>query len=490
MTSARARLSALFLGLVACSAPRTDVNGTWSGQVADPAGDAVELVLNLHATGRALTGTATAAPDDSAFAIEKGTIDGGRLAFEINRGTPDGDSVNFLVTATIAGDAMKGSIVVRREGVTLPFTLTRNGSRSAAAAPRKGGGGRNVTHAPSDAEPPSPRGSDPVPQDARKAVLAAFADHEIVGLGILSYANQDFDNFILALIREPGFPATVNDIVVECGNSLYQPTLDRYIAGEDVPLSDARLAWRNTTQPMCGLSGFYEQLFPLVRQINLGLPAAKRLRVLAGDPPVDWTRVRSTDDLRPYRDRDSNIASVVEQDVLARHRKALMIFGVRHLMHGGGGAVGRYERKLETGNGSHLTYVIMAHNGFGNHSALTRHNDELERRLASWPVPSLVSLPGTWLADLDFAYFLPGEGGSGRPISSRVDGYLYLGPRALLLNEPISNAAALDTAYMRELARRSAIDGHPATPAAILLGALDSTVFFNEHAADTMEARH
>jgi hypothetical protein len=48
----------------------------------------------------------------------------------------------------------------------------------------------------------------------------------------------------------------------------------------------------------------------------------------------------------------------------------------------------------------------------------------------------------------------------------------------------------LDTAYMRELARRSAINGHPATPEAILRGALDSTVFFNEHAGDTTEAGH
>lgn len=125
----------------------------------------------------------------------------------------------------------------------------------------------------------------------------------------------------------------------------------------------------------------------------------------------------------------------------------------------------------------------MAHNGFGNRSPLTIHNDELERRLASWPIPSLAALPGTWLADLDYGYFFPGERGSHR-ISSRVDGYLYLGPRALLLNEPISAGAALDTAYIRELARRSALNGRPLSPAAILQGALDSTVFFNEHAGE------
>src|SRR5512132_43546 len=293
-------IALLLLGFIASPAPRNDANGVWSGQVKHPSGEAIDLVLNLSATGTALTGTAAAAPDDSAFTIENGRIEGAHLSFEIGRNNSDGDSVTFSVTATIAGNQMKGSVVNRREGVTLPFTLTRNRSGRAAARQDNGPGRRNVSHAPAGAEPPAPKGTDPVPVDARKAVLAAFADHEVVGLGILSYANQDFDNFILSLLRDPAFPETVNDIVVECGNSLYQPVLDRYIAGQDVPLSEARNVWRNTTQPMCGLSAFYEELFPLVRQLNQALPAGKRLRVLAGDPPIDWGKVRNADDTRAF----------------------------------------------------------------------------------------------------------------------------------------------------------------------------------------------
>ena len=82
---------------------------------------------------------------------------------------------------------------------------------------------------------------------------------------------------------------------VECGNSLYQPILDRYIAGDDVPLSEVRQLWRNTTQPMCGTSGFYEELFPLVRRINQKVPPEKKLRMLAGDPPIDWSKVTGQD---------------------------------------------------------------------------------------------------------------------------------------------------------------------------------------------------
>jgi len=98
-------------------------------------------------------------------------------------------------------------------------------------------------------------------------------------------------------------------VPVECGNSLYQPILDRYIAGDDVPLSEVRQVWRNTTQPMCGMSGFYEVLFPLVRRINQKVPPEKKLRMLAGDPTIDWSKVKSNSET--MLDQDANIASVM-----------------------------------------------------------------------------------------------------------------------------------------------------------------------------------
>ncbi|HET7110921.1 MAG TPA: hypothetical protein VFI41_08600 [Gemmatimonadales bacterium] len=459
-------LAGLLLGLAACAGPPADLNGVWSGQVTEPGGGGMDLVLELKASGDTLSGWISTPGDGSRFAIENGKLDGTHLSFEVNAARPDAPPNRFTMTATISGQRMQGSVINREEDVTMPFTLTKGGAAPQPVTPAR------------DSGPPEPKGRDPEPMEAGPGILAAFRDHEVVGLGILSYANQDFDDFILDLIRDPAFPLSVNDIVVECGNSLYQHVLDRYIAGEDVPLSEVQEVWRNTTQPMCGLASFYEQLFPLVRQINEALPADRKLRVLAGDPPIDWSTVRNSDDMRPFRDRDANIAAVMDREVLLRHRKALMIFGIRHLMHGGGGAVGMYERKVENRNGHHLTYVVMAHNGFGNHSSRTRYNDSLERKLATWPAPSLVPLGGSWLADLDYGYFFPDESDASG-ISARVDAYLYLGPRALLLNQPVSLSALTDTAYMQELARRASLERGPTTPADILRGALDSTVFFN-----------
>jgi hypothetical protein len=363
-----------------------------------------------------------------------------------------------------------------------------------------------------DVRPPVLKGKDPKPEDAQKAIIALFDKYEVVGMP-QGHGNKDMDDFILALIRNPAFPGKVNDIAVECGNSLYQSILDRYIAGEDVPLSDVQATWRNTTQPPCGLSTLPEQIPALVRQINQRLPQEKKLRMLAGDPPIDWSKVKSREDAMVSMGRDVSIASVMEKAVLSKHRKALMLFGSFHLYHGDS-AVGRYEKDYPN-----VTYVIEAHNGFGMGSPLTKYNDELEKLMASWPVPSLVTIKGTWLDDLDFSYIMPspirgtlpgggrmgpgpqgghvgpgqqgtppvregaGQGqaprgrvglppegsrtGSAPPIprfSERADGYLYLGPRDLLLYEHMPANTAMDTDYIAELQRRKAIMGGVSTP--------------------------
>ena len=94
---------------------------------------------------------------------------------------------------------------------------------------------RNTTESPLELKP------------AISAVLNAFAKYEVVGIEA-GHDQKDIKDFILSLVREPSFPNTVNDIAVECGNSLYQPVLDRYITGKQVSYSKVQKVWRNTTQ--------------------------------------------------------------------------------------------------------------------------------------------------------------------------------------------------------------------------------------------------
>jgi hypothetical protein len=285
-------------------------------------------------------------------------------------------------------------------------------------------------------------------QDATTAILAAFDKYDVVGMNA-GHANKNQDDFVLSLIRNPKLPAKVNDLVVECGNSRYQVILDQYIAGDSVSLEDARHAWRDTTVGMCSLSSFYAELFPLVRRINQGIPPQKRLRVLLGEPPFDWSASPTS---HPRLDRNARLASVMMTEVLPKKHKALILCGVGHLYHGEGTAVSVYEQKYPG-----RTLVVETHNGFAAFIDLGRGH-QLEARMRTWPVPSLVPIKGTWLADLDLPYFLwpfpKALWGTEKSISTLADAYLYLGPGDSLTWEKYPDSILDDQAYMAELAKR------------------------------------
>jgi hypothetical protein len=83
-----------------------------------------------------------------------------------------------------------------------------------------------------------PTGTEPVPKPAIRAIIDAFDKYEVVAMPE-DHGLKDLDDLILALVRNPALPSKLNDIVIECGNSLYQPILDRYMVGMDVPLTAA-----------------------------------------------------------------------------------------------------------------------------------------------------------------------------------------------------------------------------------------------------------
>jgi hypothetical protein len=278
------------------------------------------------------------------------------------------------------------------------------------------------------------------------AVLAAFRRHRIVAIGEI-HGQQEHHDALQTLLLDPRLPDVVDDIVVEFGNALYQPIMDRFVAGPAVEDRDLRPVWRNTTQsPVATLDApMYEQFFRTVRAANWSLPAGKRMRVLLGDPPLDWARVTTQDDVIAL-DRDGHFASVVKREVLAKGRRALVCYGSRHVMHAppgalGGGGIPQVEQ--ETG---HRAYVILA----GAHP-----------RLARSPRRIVIPAEGTWLASADTGEFsyLPGD--CGLSFGSVADALLYLGPVAEQTQSLWNPAIYLDPAYWTELQRRKAIMDSP-----------------------------
>jgi hypothetical protein len=169
--------------------------------------------------------------------------------------------------------------------------------------------------------------------DIISTLMLGFDKADIVGLGEHHWTRIDSD-LRIRLIQNPDFPKRVHYIVVECGNSLYQGILDRYIRGEDVAKEELQKVWRDTTQPGAWDSPIYEQFLNEVRSVNRRLPNELKLRVLAGDPPIDWAKVKTPEDFEPIINRrDSFPAKLIGQQILQPHDKALLIYGDGHFSH-------------------------------------------------------------------------------------------------------------------------------------------------------------
>jgi hypothetical protein len=313
--------------------------------------------------------------------------------------------------------------------------------------------------------------AEPKPGKAVEELIKVFDRFPLVALGEVHRSQTEHD-LIISLIKHPDFVNKVNDIVVEFGNAKYQPIMDRYLAGEVVARTELRQVWRNTTQPTMILDApVYERFFTTVRAVNQNLPKQKQVRVLLGDPPIDWDAIKTKSDFRPTMfDREGHFVSVVEKEVLGKRRKALLISGAAHLIRcclsdvqGVTAAV----EKLHPG----VVFVVMPHQGFGE------RNEELEKRLASWPNPGLALVNNTWLGALSpgvgfpvsnsIMILLP-DGGrvpasskfKGMKFQDMTDAYLYLGPKdSVIIDDTIPPEVLQDEEYQRELQRRQQLRG-------------------------------
>jgi len=159
-------------------------------------------------------------------------------------------------------------------------------------------------------------------------LLAAFDHVDVIALAETHGKKVDSD-LRLRLVRDPDFPFRAHFIVVEFGNALDQAALDRYIFGEDVALREVEPVWRDTTQVAGNDSPVYAEFFAAVREVNQKLPPARRLRVIAGDPPIDWDKVRTKEDIAPFLRRDFPVS--LNRVAVPRGEKALVIYGAAHL---------------------------------------------------------------------------------------------------------------------------------------------------------------
>jgi hypothetical protein len=291
------------------------------------------------------------------------------------------------------------------------------------------------------------------PQPATAAILAAFRSHDIVMVGEGHGNKQEYD-WLRLLIATPEFADRVDDIVMEFGNSLYQNLVDRYTQGEDVPLDDVQRAWRDTVAAVGPPSPVYASLYQAVRETNLQRKGTHQLRVLCGDPNIDWQQVTEGRDILPFLGtREQTYARVVKDQVLAKHHHALLIMGAFHFLRHFDLMPSRkqfdIERELRA-HGANPYLIVVGTNTTGG-------PEGLDRRFDSWAAPVIVPLNGSWVGDLPAIPVV--TEGHGPPLQAptlkdAADALLYLGPRDSLVVVQMTPAELQGTPYGKELERR------------------------------------
>jgi len=310
-------------------------------------------------------------------------------------------------------------------------------------------------------------------------ILTAFDTHPLVGLADQHGMAEEGD-FYVAIVSDPRFAERVGNVVVEFGGSAHQATLDAYLAGSPVPYAELRRVWTDVVGWYPTVTAtMYLNFFAQVRLANGKLPPERRIKVWLGEPAIDWSKIATRADLKPYQDRrDSFAADLIGREILAPGKKALVIYGLGHFDDFELGPFGVRPSKtlwaLVEEKRPGAFFVVRPYAGLPDRGC----SRQFEAEVAGWSSGTLATpVKGTWLAHAlrrpgcAILRTVPRPPGSPPPVFSAetrrrmeravinapLDALLYLGPSASLTESPWDPTFFLDDAYFRELSRRSEI---------------------------------
>jgi len=242
------------------------------------------------------------------------------------------------------------------------------------------------------------------PTDPVGLIVEALKTHQVVGFSD-PHGDRALDEFELAVVRDPRIRQAIDDIVIENGNARFQSAVDAYVNGDAVPYEQLHHAWHDTTQVQTigPRDGSIPIIFRVVRELNASAkPPARRIRVLLGDPPIDWTAVQTPQDHRRWiEQRDTHGADVVRREVLDKRHHALVVYGQGHL-----------QRRSQGFNYSSEGLAATVASGIeaaapGQLFTLWWLTDRKAppQETNAWPAPGAALVRGTTLGALDFTAF-------------------------------------------------------------------------------------
>jgi len=284
--------------------------------------------------------------------------------------------------------------------------------------------------------------SDHPPVDAVQGITSAFEKHPVVMIAEWRHGLRQMGDFLNMLVADKRFQAIKPEIVVEFASRNNQTLLDRYIAGDDLPVDAVRHIWRDTTKVASWEFPVYANWLAAIRSANQKLPAAKRFHVLAGDTPIDWSKINTHVDWAALGDNNISFAEVVKEQVLKKKLRAFVVLGGNHA-----GKMGTRD------GGSNATTLIEDYYPGAVYTILhymdPKSIPEARLRLVDSTVATVYDLKGTSFGES------PDSNGVA-PVKY-TDALLYLGPvESMVESKPPDGS--LEPEYMKELDRRSMIE--------------------------------
>jgi len=308
--------------------------------------------------------------------------------------------------------------------------------------------------------------------DAIRYIANLISEYPIVCLGEGGHQARKPHEFLRALLSDPDVLRELDVVIVEFATSRYQRVLDDFIMGRDVPYDELCRVWRDTsTSPIAPWnSPLYFELLKLIRDNNRSLAANKRIRVLAGDPPIEWEKIRNRRDFEDASTSRNDYASeLAMEQAFTLNKKVLIIYGGAHLPKASVGA------KDDPRNS--ISYRIqLEHRGLLQVIEFLQPEDlGVEDRMNELEEGMIYVTKDHWIGEIDARRFFPetytivtdSETGEkrwekgvlyrGLPVKELFDALIYIGPSSEWGIVGDSPEIYQDEEYWTELNRRSMI---------------------------------
>jgi len=292
--------------------------------------------------------------------------------------------------------------------------------------------------------------ANPDAATAADALVVKFDTHQFILIGS-THGDAKIEDFLRCLISRPAFKQRATDIVVEWASASHQDLLDRYLLKlEDIRADELTPIWFDTDYPtMWATLPQVRQFLEALREVNKTLPATKRIRLIGGNDPTDWSKVKVTEDLGPYPFKTNFMQHLfIEHLAKTPGSKTLVVYGDAHIRILGSTWMGEVEAAV----GRSRLFIV------GRIGDL-RPDERAYLAAAGDPnkpffvearqFPTNIPWPKSLRVNLQER---------SERLADYIDAFVYLGPEP---DRDLTGVIPLSAAQQRELARRNTINSDP-----------------------------